>query len=68
MTVSEYAIRFNELCRHAATLVSTGRERVHRFIEELNYGIRFSLARELETDTPYQQVVEIARRLEGKRA
>ncbi|XP_070045647.1 uncharacterized protein [Nicotiana tomentosiformis] len=65
MTVSKYAIRFSELSRHAPTLVSTVRERVRRFIERLNHGIRFSMARELETDTPYQKVVDIACRLEG---
>uniref|UniRef100_A0A1S4D3A8 RNA-directed DNA polymerase homolog n=1 Tax=Nicotiana tabacum TaxID=4097 RepID=A0A1S4D3A8_TOBAC len=33
------------------------RERVRQFIEGLNYCIRFSMTRELETDTPYQQVI-----------
>ncbi|XP_070039641.1 uncharacterized protein [Nicotiana tomentosiformis] len=65
MLVSEYAIRFSELSQHAPALVSTVKERVRRFIEGLNYGIRFSMARELETDAPFQQVVEIARRFEG---
>ncbi|XP_070046557.1 uncharacterized protein [Nicotiana tomentosiformis] len=65
MTVSEYAVRFSELSRHAPALVSTIRERVHRFIEGLNPSIRFSMARELETDIPYQQAMEITRRLEG---
>ncbi|XP_070032502.1 uncharacterized protein [Nicotiana tomentosiformis] len=65
MLVSEYAIRFSELSRYAPTLVSTVRERVRRFIEGLNYGVTFSMTQELETDTPYQQVVEIARRLKG---
>ncbi|XP_070032866.1 uncharacterized protein [Nicotiana tomentosiformis] len=67
MTLSDYAIRFSELSRHTLALVSTVRERVCRFIEGLNYGIRFSMARELETDTPYQKVVEIAQRLKGMR-
>ncbi|XP_070040789.1 uncharacterized protein [Nicotiana tomentosiformis] len=62
--MSEYAVRFSELSRHAPILVSIVREQVRRFIEGLNYVIRFSMAQELETDTPYQQVVEIARRLE----
>ncbi|XP_070036563.1 uncharacterized protein [Nicotiana tomentosiformis] len=65
--VSEYAIRFSELSRHSPTFVSTVKDRVCRFIEGLNYDIRFSMARELETNTPFQQVVEIARRLEGMR-
>ncbi|XP_070036924.1 uncharacterized protein [Nicotiana tomentosiformis] len=67
ISVSEYAIRFSELCLHAPAFVSTGRERVRRFIEGLDYGLRFSMARELEMDTLYQQVVEIAWRLEGMR-
>ncbi|XP_070032067.1 uncharacterized protein [Nicotiana tomentosiformis] len=65
MSVSEYALRFSNLSRHTPTLVSTVMERVHRLVEGLNYGIRFSMARELETETPYQQVVEIAWRLKG---
>ncbi|XP_070032155.1 uncharacterized protein [Nicotiana tomentosiformis] len=54
MTVLEYAVKFSELSRHAPSLVSIVRERVCRFIEGLNYGIRFNMTRELETDTPYQ--------------
>ncbi|XP_070036299.1 uncharacterized protein [Nicotiana tomentosiformis] len=64
MTVSEYAVSFSELSKYSPALVSTVRERVRRFIERLNYGIRFSMALKLETNTPYQQVVEIARRLD----
>ncbi|XP_070050505.1 uncharacterized protein [Nicotiana tomentosiformis] len=64
MTVSEYAIRFSELSCHAPALVSTVREQVRRFIEGLSYGLRFSMARELETDTPLHQVVEIAWRMD----
>ncbi|XP_070054243.1 uncharacterized protein [Nicotiana tomentosiformis] len=52
---------------YTPALLSTVKELVYRFIEGLNYGIRLSMARKLETDTPYQQVVEIARRLEGMR-
>ncbi|XP_070034573.1 uncharacterized protein [Nicotiana tomentosiformis] len=65
MIVLEYAIRFSDLSRHAPNLVSTVRERVCRFIEGLNYSISFSMDRELELDTPYQQMVEIARKLDG---
>ncbi|XP_070045348.1 uncharacterized protein [Nicotiana tomentosiformis] len=67
MTVSEYAILLNGFSRHAPALVSIVKERVRRFSEGLNYGIRFSIARELKTYTPYQQVVDIARRLECMR-
>ncbi|XP_070039658.1 uncharacterized protein [Nicotiana tomentosiformis] len=64
MSASEYAVRFNGLSRHAPALVTIVRERVRRFIEGLNKSIRYNMARELESDTPYQQVVEIAQRLE----
>ncbi|XP_070004696.1 uncharacterized protein [Nicotiana sylvestris] len=54
MSVSEYAVRFNDLDRHAAILVSTVRERVRRFIEGHHPNIRTSMARELEIDISYQ--------------
>ncbi|XP_070054873.1 uncharacterized protein [Nicotiana tomentosiformis] len=65
MSVLEYAMRFSDLVRHAPALVSTVRERVRRFIEGLRRDIRFSMARELESDISFQQVVGIARRVEG---
>ncbi|XP_070039756.1 uncharacterized protein [Nicotiana tomentosiformis] len=65
MTVSEYAVCFSDLARHAPALVSTVRERVRRFIKGLHPSIRISMVRELEMDISYQQVVGIARRLEG---
>ncbi|XP_070034955.1 uncharacterized protein [Nicotiana tomentosiformis] len=67
MSVSEYGVRFSDLSRHVLALVATVREQVCRFIEGLNQSIRFSMTRELELDTPYHHVVEIARRLEGMR-
>lgn len=54
MTVSEYAVHFSELDRHAPALVATVRERVRRFIEGLHPSIRTSMARELEMDITYQ--------------
>ncbi|XP_070057763.1 uncharacterized protein [Nicotiana tomentosiformis] len=47
LTVSEYAVCFNDLTRHAPALVATIRERVQRFIEGLHPSIRSSMAREL---------------------
>ncbi|XP_070042667.1 uncharacterized protein [Nicotiana tomentosiformis] len=67
MKVSEYAIRFSGLSHHALALVSTVRDQVRRFIDGLNYDLRFSIARGLEIDTPFQLVVEIAHRLERMR-
>ncbi|XP_009801797.2 uncharacterized protein [Nicotiana sylvestris] len=62
--VSEYAIRFTDLSRHTPTLVSTVKERVRRFIEGLSYCLRFSMSQDLETYTLFQQVIEIARRMD----
>ncbi|XP_070054475.1 uncharacterized protein [Nicotiana tomentosiformis] len=64
MTMSEYTMRFIHLSRHAPALVSIVRERVHGFIEGFAYNLKFGMARELETETPFHQVVEITRRLE----
>ncbi|XP_070050032.1 uncharacterized protein [Nicotiana tomentosiformis] len=68
MTVSEYAIRFSELARHVPILVCTIREQVCRFIEWLNYDFKICMARELQADIPFQQVVDIARMLERVRS
>jgi len=65
MTVSEYAVWFSDLARHAPALVASVRVLVFQFIEGLNLSIRFSMARELEINIADQQVVGIARRLEG---
>ncbi|XP_070036202.1 uncharacterized protein [Nicotiana tomentosiformis] len=54
MSVLEYAVRFYDLARHAPALVATVRERVRRFIKGLIRDIRFSMARELESDVPFQ--------------
>ncbi|XP_070046243.1 uncharacterized protein [Nicotiana tomentosiformis] len=63
--MSEYAIRFSKLARHAPILDPTIRERVRKFIEVLDYDIKKCMAREFQTDTPFQQVVEIARKIGG---
>ncbi|XP_070056718.1 uncharacterized protein [Nicotiana tomentosiformis] len=67
MSVSEYAVRFSDLSRHTSTLVSTVREQVRRFIEGISHDIWFCMARDSESNAPFQQVVEIARQLEGMR-
>ncbi|XP_070025167.1 uncharacterized protein [Nicotiana sylvestris] len=46
MTVSEYAVCYTSLARHATALVSTVHERVNRFIEGLIPCIRSSMARD----------------------
>ncbi|XP_070040830.1 uncharacterized protein [Nicotiana tomentosiformis] len=65
MSVSKYVVRFIDLARRAPTLISTVRERVRRFIEGLKHDIRFSMAWELELEVLFQQVVGIARHVEG---
>ncbi|XP_070057125.1 uncharacterized protein [Nicotiana tomentosiformis] len=64
MTVTQYEMRFTKLARHAIWLVPTEREKIRRFIDNLNYGLHYSLAVEVETYARFDQVVEIARRLE----
>lgn len=56
------------MARHALALVSTVRERVRRFIKGIIPSIRSSMARELEMDISYEQVVSIARKIDGMHA
>ncbi|XP_070004973.1 uncharacterized protein [Nicotiana sylvestris] len=53
MTISEYAIRYTSLARHAMAFVSTIREKVCQFIEGLIPSIKSSMARELEMAISY---------------
>ncbi|XP_075091448.1 uncharacterized protein LOC142171659 [Nicotiana tabacum] len=48
--MSEYAVQFSGLSKHAPALVDTVRERVRQFIEVLNQSIRYNIARELESE------------------
>ncbi|XP_070032904.1 uncharacterized protein [Nicotiana tomentosiformis] len=54
MSVSEYAVRFSDLARHAPALVATVREHIRSFIEGLRHDIRFTLEWELELDVSFQ--------------
>ncbi|XP_070034535.1 uncharacterized protein [Nicotiana tomentosiformis] len=65
MTMTQYEMIFTDLARHAVSLVSTEREKIRRFIDDINYSLRYSLAREVEMDARFDMVVEIARRLEN---
>ncbi|XP_070045121.1 uncharacterized protein [Nicotiana tomentosiformis] len=67
-TMSEYDIRLCELSRHAPILVPTVREQVRKFIERLYYDFKICMDRELQTDIPFQQVVEIAKIFERVRS
>ncbi|XP_070050702.1 uncharacterized protein [Nicotiana tomentosiformis] len=57
-------MRFSELARHMIWLVPIERERVKRFIDGLNCGIRFVITREIATASRFNKVVDIAKRLE----
>ncbi|XP_070004206.1 uncharacterized protein [Nicotiana sylvestris] len=53
MTISEYAVCYTSLSRHAPALVSTVRERVRRFIEGLISRIKSSMVCKLDMDISY---------------
>ncbi|XP_070032170.1 uncharacterized protein [Nicotiana tomentosiformis] len=57
-------MRFSELARHAIWLVPTERERIKRFINGLNYQLRFVMTRENASGARFDEVIDIARRLE----
>ena len=61
--MSQYDLRFFELARHAIWFVPTERERIMRFIDGLIYGLR-----EITTGARFDEVVDIARRLEMVRS
>ncbi|XP_070046630.1 uncharacterized protein [Nicotiana tomentosiformis] len=64
MTVTQYEMRFSQLACHAVWLVPTKREKIKRFIDGLNYGLCFIMARDVATCVRFDEVVEIARCLE----
>jgi len=63
MTVTEYAMSFTELSRHAHALVSIVRERVCKFNEGFGYSLRFGMEWELQTRNLFHKVLETGRRL-----
>ncbi|XP_070057504.1 uncharacterized protein [Nicotiana tomentosiformis] len=65
MSVTDYEARFPKLSRHALMILPDDTERVRRFIVGSHYGIQVTMAREVQMGTPYEQVVEIARRIDG---
>ncbi|XP_070046932.1 uncharacterized protein [Nicotiana tomentosiformis] len=64
MTVTQYEIRFSKLARHGIWLIPTQRKKIRRFIDGLNYSIRFIMAREVAMGARFDEVANIARRLE----
>ncbi|XP_070045099.1 uncharacterized protein [Nicotiana tomentosiformis] len=57
-------MRFSELAHHAVWLVPTERERIRRCIDGLNYGLYFIMTREIVTGVRFDEVADIATRLE----
>ncbi|XP_070042603.1 uncharacterized protein [Nicotiana tomentosiformis] len=64
ISVTQYEMRFSELACHAIWLVPTKRERIRRFIDGLNYGLCFIMNWEIVTGARFEEVVDIAIRLE----
>ncbi|XP_070054368.1 uncharacterized protein [Nicotiana tomentosiformis] len=65
MSVTDYEARFFELSRHVFMILPTDAERVQRLTACLHYGIQVTISQEVEMGTLYEQVVEIARWIEG---
>ncbi|XP_070057324.1 uncharacterized protein [Nicotiana tomentosiformis] len=57
-------MRFLELDRHVIWLVPTERENIRRFIDGLSYQLCFVMTRENASGARFNEVVDIARRLE----
>ncbi|XP_070044594.1 uncharacterized protein [Nicotiana tomentosiformis] len=64
MSVTQYDMRFSELAHHAIWLVPTEKERIRRFIDGLNYGLRVVMTRGIESGARFDEVVDIASRIE----
>lgn len=57
-----YKIRFTNLALYVIWLFPTKREKIRSFIDGLNYRLSFSMAREVEMASRFDQVVNIGRR------
>ncbi|XP_070046853.1 uncharacterized protein [Nicotiana tomentosiformis] len=64
MSVTQYEMRFSELARHVVWLVPTERERIRRFIDRFTYHLHFFMTRESVSGARFNELVDIARRLE----
>lgn len=67
MFVTNYEARFTGLSRHAAIILPINVERVRRFIACLHPEIQVHMAHDIEMGTSFQQVVDIAQRIERTR-
>lgn len=59
MSLIEYESRFTELSHHAVILIPTKSEKVRRFIEGLNYGIKISIDRDAKIEPIFYHAFEI---------
>ncbi|XP_070035284.1 uncharacterized protein [Nicotiana tomentosiformis] len=64
LSVAQYKMRFLELSHHTVWLVPTERERIRRFIGGLTHHLRFAMTRGSVSAARFDEVVDIARRLE----
>nr|XP_009789446.1 PREDICTED: uncharacterized protein LOC104237066 [Nicotiana sylvestris] len=64
MFVTQYEMRFLELAHRSFWLVPTERKSIWRFIDGLTYQLRFSMTRESVSGARFDELVDIARRLE----
>ncbi|XP_070040024.1 uncharacterized protein [Nicotiana tomentosiformis] len=61
-------MRFSELTRHAVWLVPTDRERIRRFVDGLTYQLQLLMTRERVSGATFDEVVDIARKIEMVRS
>ncbi|XP_070047162.1 uncharacterized protein [Nicotiana tomentosiformis] len=61
-------MRFSELARHTVWLVPTDRKRIMRFIDCLMYQVRLLMTRERVCGATFDEVVDIARKIEMVRS
>ncbi|XP_070032519.1 uncharacterized protein [Nicotiana tomentosiformis] len=64
MPMTQYMMIFLELAHHAIWFIPTERERIRRFIAGLSYGLHFVMTRENASGARFDEVVDIAWRLE----
>ncbi|XP_070034238.1 uncharacterized protein [Nicotiana tomentosiformis] len=64
MTVTQYESCFVDLARHDLLLLSTGGERVRRFIEGLTHPTRLQMAKETGSEISFQAAANVTRKVE----
>ncbi|XP_070054490.1 uncharacterized protein [Nicotiana tomentosiformis] len=64
MSMTQYEMVFSELAHHAIWLVPIEGERIRRFNDGINYGLRFIMTLEIASGARFYDMVDIARWLE----